>query len=377
MEHFKTLKEWDQEHLKKGWAYVYVFRALGIIDEIKDVHTFIEINDRLRRIIPEAGTDLSVARSNFIPSQQELMRAGMPVKVHFEMAQQIYWAFRWVQNRAPILQLSESVTANLVLTDPPDIQPGERLRLPFDAFEVHVPDGYIPMFINHKNEETGEEHVEETHANSLLVGIIHRRTKRTGGKIDDILRIIAAHPSGALTFTDKPADDILRKYAPQNLPTLVGTPFEHNTFVPQDEITMEASLKFVRNLAAYIEAEPEHVQDITTRKLSKKQKRRQEKNKNKTALPPPPKPTRLDVRTTLRLKPAILAAAKNYYLGGTQYEPRRYAQDQRVVVRGHWRNQPHGPGRVLRKRIWIHPYEKGDPEGRIVPKTYKNPQEIC
>lgn len=31
----------------------------------------------------------------------------------------------------------------------------------------------------------------------------------------------------------------------------------------------------------------------------------------------------------------------------------------RFMVRGHWRNQVHGPGRSLRKRMWIEPYWKG------------------
>ncbi len=34
----------------------------------------------------------------------------------------------------------------------------------------------------------------------------------------------------------------------------------------------------------------------------------------------------------------------------------------RWIVSGHWRNQPHGPGGMLRKRIWIAPFWKG-PEG--------------
>jgi len=41
-------------------------------------------------------------------------------------------------------------------------------------------------------------------------------------------------------------------------------------------------------------------------------------------------------------------------------EPGRYSH--RWVVTGHWRDQPHGPGRSLRKRIWIPDYIKG-PDG--------------
>lgn len=32
---------------------------------------------------------------------------------------------------------------------------------------------------------------------------------------------------------------------------------------------------------------------------------------------------------------------------------------QRFIVRGHWKNQPHGEGRLLRKRIWVEPFWKG------------------
>jgi hypothetical protein len=34
-------------------------------------------------------------------------------------------------------------------------------------------------------------------------------------------------------------------------------------------------------------------------------------------------------------------------------------QAYRTLVRGHWRNQAHGPGRALRKRRWIEPHIRG------------------
>jgi hypothetical protein len=44
------------------------------------------------------------------------------------------------------------------------------------------------------------------------------------------------------------------------------------------------------------------------------------------------------------------------------------------IVRGHWRNQPHGKDRAERRRIWIQPYWKGPDdaprllrEHRVVP----------
>lgn len=42
----------------------------------------------------------------------------------------------------------------------------------------------------------------------------------------------------------------------------------------------------------------------------------------------------------------------------------------RYSVRGHWRNQPHGPARSLRKLMWIQPYWKGPEDGPVSPATH-------
>lgn len=44
----------------------------------------------------------------------------------------------------------------------------------------------------------------------------------------------------------------------------------------------------------------------------------------------------------------------------------------RVIVRGHWRNQAHGPGRALRKQRWIAPHVRGaELDTKIVGHNYK------
>lgn len=45
-------------------------------------------------------------------------------------------------------------------------------------------------------------------------------------------------------------------------------------------------------------------------------------------------------------------------------EPREGGREyaHRWVVRGHWRQQAHGPGRSLRRTTWVPPHVKG-PEG--------------
>lgn len=40
------------------------------------------------------------------------------------------------------------------------------------------------------------------------------------------------------------------------------------------------------------------------------------------------------------------------------------------LVRGHWRNQAHGPHRALRKQLWIKPFWKGDESTRVLLRNY-------
>lgn len=40
------------------------------------------------------------------------------------------------------------------------------------------------------------------------------------------------------------------------------------------------------------------------------------------------------------------------------------------LVRGHWKNQAHGPGHALRKRIWLQPFWKGPEESRVLLRNY-------
>ncbi len=45
------------------------------------------------------------------------------------------------------------------------------------------------------------------------------------------------------------------------------------------------------------------------------------------------------------------------------------------LVRGHWRNQAHGPGRALRKQIRIEAFWKGPEESRILLRNYKTRED--
>ena len=70
-----------------------------------------------------------------------------------------------------------------------------------------------------------------------------------------------------------------------------------------------------------------------------------------------------------RSRPALIAAAKCApQLNGAQRDT--WKVSVRYTVRGHFRNQAHGPSRALRKRIWLAPYWKGPLEGAKLSHLY-------
>lgn len=72
-----------------------------------------------------------------------------------------------------------------------------------------------------------------------------------------------------------------------------------------------------------------------------------------------------DVGRTIRLDPHLARAAR----GGAREVAFRL--QCRHIVRGHYRNQPHGPRRSERKRIWIAPFWQGPADGAALVHTYQ------
>lgn len=71
-------------------------------------------------------------------------------------------------------------------------------------------------------------------------------------------------------------------------------------------------------------------------------------------------PVTVDLRDHLR---DVIAGRKHGGGGG--------APTVQFMVRGHWKNQAHGPRHSLRKQIWIQPFWKGDESARVLLRNYK------
>lgn len=65
-----------------------------------------------------------------------------------------------------------------------------------------------------------------------------------------------------------------------------------------------------------------------------------------------------------------LGIAKEFLASGKP-PGEQFRMGKRIMVRGHWRLQPCGPGRQFRKHKWIAPYMKGDEDDPLWTRTYK------
>jgi hypothetical protein len=51
-------------------------------------------------------------------------------------------------------------------------------------------------------------------------------------------------------------------------------------------------------------------------------------------------------------------------------DPQRWILQKRFIVRGHWKQQAHGPGRTERKLIFVEPYWKGPADSPVLARAY-------
>lgn len=272
-------------------------------------------------------------------------------KTYNEFLKQFHFDYLWVANQAPIFELSDSLTANLMLTETP---PLDAFRLPFDAFTIQIPPDYIPMYVVKKWPD-GRVEREVSPCRLLRVSRTPRMTHKYG--LVDIYRIACTDISGAMAFTERRLEEMTE--GSDELPDIhYSDPFGGNIHTGEDEITFKLAEKLVRNFVAYMQAVPDQIEEVTKTKKSKKQKKRGDTR---------PPIRRFLARTTVPLKWEMRDAAQY-----TTNQGERKRLNERIVVKGHWRRQPYGPGRKQRKLVYIQPYRKGE-EGAPVKsfRTYK------
>ncbi|MDH3629320.1 MAG: hypothetical protein OES25_16915 [Acidobacteriota bacterium] len=144
-------------------------------------------------------------------------------------------------------------------------------------------------------------------------------------------------------------DEFNGQFAQSRMRKYMASPEFDERHLPGCKVWMDVSGEtcsdlhdLVSNTVAYINSAKSDVQPRTRYKSGAKRK-----NPDRDRLPV----RHWVVGTSLRLPPA-----QRKSLGGSSSS---WTLTKRFWVRGHWRNQAHGEGRLERKLIWVMPHEKG------------------
>lgn len=261
----------------------------------------------------------------------------------------------------------------LMLTDTKNVR-GDQIRLPFPAFNVFIPPGLI--FLQHP---ITKEH-EVTHL-SVGEGLISPEFAASlGVELAEPLRTLtiaayARQGSGSRDGFDF-MHVIIHVLLSDDEPKVLNRDDVDSTNyvrVGRSHLSFNAFSDFllsvVTNLLLYLNGTAdlvlENAADIerlerkvgSTKHPRKSDVARLKKAKNHTIY---------TTGTDIALDPELETAVREGVSSGA-----RWSLTYKTLVRGHWRNQAHGPGREQRKMIWIDPHVRGpDFADRVATHTY-------
>lgn len=308
-----------------------------------------ELGLQAREMCPHLNNEADVQEFvGALEKRRPDMIMGFPSQETFNYAMHsFHMAWIWSKNGCPVLRLTHGLAAALMLTEPPDLK-GEELKLPFPVFCIHIPSGIIPIYNRHN---------EQQWADLIWVYRFLGRHFRFGST--DFIRWTAQYGQ----------TEVWRDRYPKNLDDeddeklyslLPGEPAPGK----EDQISLVSSLRLIKNLCFWLEG---------TRALEKiepsKKKKPKTKKASKKAYKGPPVTTYVLGRE-VKVQSQLRDMASEIALGRTRNAPSGWKLRLRHVVHGHWKNQAHGKGLKLRKRIWVEPYWRG-PEGEEAWKHLK------
>lgn len=242
---------------------------------------------------------------------------------------------RWVHSGSNILNLGPGLAAALLLTEPPRQE--VPLVLPHKSIMVRLPPNVIPL----KREGKDLSWVRWVVLSHVTIEgrklIAARLTCKEGTR--DVTVFLHVNGSRAKV---------------KEVVTVQAAELGDQCRLELTRKTAQLLLRLLENLLVWMDCSgttPERVHHIP------RKKRKSARNHGW--------PTVWLVGDKVKLSKELMSSAKDYALGkvssktGPDWELR-----MQHVVRGHWKLQCHGPGRTLRKRIWVEPYMRG-PEGDV------------
>lgn len=269
---------------------------------------------------------------------------------------QLYTSACWHESGFPAFDLSHSMAAAMALTDPSDVL-GEDFKIPFQAFAIRLPSNFL--FISGRDGKRQEAAYGLIHQMPVYqkgeggTPEEHRILFRIIGRSSQIEGLTSLWEINILPDPNKP----LREWISSEVPTQKNLSEAFTQKAVNDRPSMNAFRRIAINVCLYIAA---------LGKGEKIERPKPKKSKRKIKEVAAPSPNVWILGKEVHLDSHTINAARSWCSAQTDaVEMERWKLQSQFTVRGHWRNQLHGPKNSLVKRIWIKPFTKGEGPTKI------------
>jgi hypothetical protein len=265
---------------------------------------------------------------------------------------------RWHRGGAPRFRLTHSFATQLALTDPDGVD-GAEVRLPFDTFLIELPfprgplvfddlDGprdalciLVNVTYNSTDTITVPRHPD---AGSIARSLLAQKNERVWDQMAIRMIVLADLLHEDSQYIDDPISigETVALAKQDHLVDMTGRDRRCCLLASRTVVNLALSLKYRPSAPGEggRTVHEEHGLDSIIYELGR------------------------DVKIDSRLR----AGARAFCVAGSQ--PQEWELAKRFVVRGHWKQQPHGPGRTERKMIFVKPYWKGPADAPAVSHVY-------
>ena len=260
----------------------------------------------------------------------------------------MYRATRWAHFGFNVFQLTHSLAAGLLLTEPADVN--EPPNMPFPCFCVTVPPGIVPFFL----------HGEQLWADEVWMHRYEAIDTDTG-QLTTFYRWSVSCESVTL-WRLRREHELDRKDKDK---VNFWIPGEDEPPVPEDEITDVMSLRVILNVCSWLSSVG-GLQDKHKSFRSKNKAKKKKKNRK-------PGPVTWVLGREVKLDKDIREAATDFALGRSRKPRDGWRQRTRIIVRGHFQHYWVGKG-ADKHRIpkWKDPYTKNNDADVAYAHLYKD-----
>ena len=273
------------------------------------------------------------------------------------------WCLPWARQGCNVFDLSPDFTAAMLLTDAREIDISD-VRLPFSAMLFMISDGFAK----------GAEGTSYTKIHITEMARHDRTMLEVRDTITSTLKeALEALPPAQFSNVsmgllsppaEDPADTMIHIYASDTVRVLdtwidrKGLTWDAFDTLP-DDVTEDADKAARHALRQIVFGAIAYMNAVA----GSMEPRFQEPKK--PANPAKARAKHWTIGRTIKIDPKLVEATR---LGSREIT---FRLKHRHIVRGHYRNQAHGPARSLRTQKWIAPHWKGPEEGAALVHTYK------